>query len=329
MRTSRPWPLAALALAALSVACQVPPATSSPAPTATTGPLSSAPAAFVLANPTGLVALDKNGAVVRRFDVPRDTFPSGPAVHPDGRQLAFALTRIGSSGFGSDILVVNLDGTGLRALVTHEQDNVFYAGPVFDPSGRYVYFGRRAGIVQNGTSVTDDGIERLDLVSNGRTRILSDAADVAISPDGKTLVFAHLVKGQVDALWTANPDGSQARPLLTVKDRFLYLQTPRFAPVGCQVVFSGAGHTTSRGAAGQRQAHLGIPSELYLVPCDGSRIDTLAQTLDDVTPAWSPDAMHVAYVVGGGLYALAIASKDTTRIAENDAFTYGDLVWLR
>ena len=320
-----------MALAALLLGCQAPPTNGAPQPTPTgASSLSTAPVAFVLANPSGLVALDASGGVAKRFDIPAGSFPSGPAIHPDGRQLAFALTRIGAGGFGSDIVLLDLGGGGSRTILTHEQDNVFYAGPVFDPSGRYLYFGRRAGVVQNGASVTDDGLERLDLQSNARTRILQDAADATLSPDGRTLVFAHLVKGQVDTLWTANADGSQARPLFAVKDRFLYLQTPRFTPSGaCRIVFSGAGRTTSRGSAGNRQAHLGIPSELYLVPCDGSKVETVGQTIDDVTPAWSPDATKIAYVVGGGLYVLDVATREAKRIAQNDAFTYGDLVWIR
>ena len=322
--------VAICAVLALGAGCQSSPGPAIGASSRANVPLSTAPIAFVLANPSGLLALDASGGVVRKYDLPPDAFPSGPAIAPDGRQVVFALTRIGANGFGSDILAVNLDGSGMRSLVVHEQDNVYYASPAIDPSGRYLYFGRRAGIVSNGTSVTDDGVERLDLRTNARTRLIPDAADLTISVDGRRLVFAHLVKGQVDTLWTANADGSQAKPFFAVKDRFFYLQTPRSAPSGCQVVFSGAGRTArGGGTAGGRQAHLGIPSELYLVPCDGSKIDTIAETQDDVTPAWSPDATKIAYVIGGGLYTLTVATREVRRIGQNDAFSYGDLVWLR
>src|SRR3989442_7316647 len=202
--------VAICAVLALGAGCQSSPGPAIGASSRTNVPLSTAPIAFVLANPSGLLALDASGGVVRKYDVPPDAFPSGPAIAPDGRQVVFALTRIGANGFGSDILAVNLDGSGMRTLVQHEQDNVYYASPAIEPSGRYLFFGRRAGIVSSGTSVTDDGIERLDLQTSARTRLMPDAAGLTISLDGRTLVFAHLVKGPVDTLWAAHADGSPA-----------------------------------------------------------------------------------------------------------------------
>ena len=33
--------------------------------------------------------------------------------------------------------------------------------------------------------------------------------------------------------------------------------------------------------------------------------------------------------IGGGLYTLTVATREVRRIGQNDAFSYGDLVWLR
>ena len=320
-------------------ACQGPVAPSTPpsraaSPAAAPASAGSGQAAYVIAVLTGLLALDKDGRVIGRLaELPPQSFASGAMLHPAGRQIAFVLTNISQgaqNGFGSDIYLVNVDGSGLEKIVTHEKENTFYSGPAFDPSGRFLYFQRRSSVLRDGTPVNDDGIERLDLQSGERKPILPDGTDPTISPDGKTLVFVHLIRSQVDTLWVADTDGTSARPFFKVKDRFFYMQTPRFAPAGCQIVFSGAGRTlVNRTSAGSHSAHLGIPSEVYLSPCDGSSITTIGETFDDVTPVWSPDGTRVGFAIGGQVSQLTIATREVKKLAQSDAFSYGDLVWLR
>src|SRR5439155_12377953 len=101
-----------------------------------------------------------------------------------------------------------------------------------------------------------------------------------------------------------------------------------FAPAGpCQLVFSGAGRSSGV-SAGSHSAHLGVPSELYLTPCDGSSITTITETFDDVTPAWSNDASRIAFVLGGAVSVLTVASRDVRRLAADQPFSYGEPVWL-
>jgi Tol biopolymer transport system component len=305
------------------------PAAPTPAPTGSAGP-----AAFVVASMNGLLTLDEQGRMTGRLvELPKDTFASGPSLDPAGRRLAFSLLNISQTvqnGFGADIYLVSADGSGLRSVVTHERENTFYSGPVFDPTGRFLYFQRRSTVLRDNTAVTDDGIERLDLETGERRRILADGTDPTISPDGKTMVFVHLVRNQVDTMWVADADGTNARPFFKVKDRFFYLQTPRFAPTGCQLVFSGAGRTArGGGSAGSINAHLGIPSELYLSPCDGSSIATIGETYDDVTPVWSRDGGRIAYALAGAVSVVTIATRETKKLAQGDAFSFGELVWLR
>ncbi len=302
-------------------------------------------ATFILANPGGLSALDDAGRFIGKIvKLPDQSAPSTPVLHPSGTAIAFALTQQPDPkrGFGSDIYIVNLDGTGLKPVLQHEDNNVFYASPRFDASGNVLYVHRRAAIIQNGSFVgNEDNIVRVDLRTNQSQRIVKDGADPTISPDGKTLVYIHLKDSQIDTLWRADIDGSNPGPLFKTKDTFWYLQAPRFTPKGCQVIFSGAGHTTAvapagtvaagenGGGAGAHVAHLNIPSELFIVPCDGSSVKSVGQTGDDVVPAWSPDGGRVAYVGSGGFFVLDVAQQTTRTVAQGQDFFFGDLVWIK
>jgi Tol biopolymer transport system component len=316
----------------LFVACQ--PNPNPPTSSAPVAPGVGTQASFILANPGGLLALDNTARTLGRLvDLPAQSAPSTPSLHPSGKSIVFALTPQSDPkrGFGSDLYVVNVDGTGLRAVVQHESDNVFYASPRFDASGNVLYFHRRAAIIQNGSFTgNDDAIERLDLRTGERKRIVKDGADPTISPDGKMLVYVHLKDGQVDALWRADIDGANARPLLRTGDAFWFLIAPRFSPNDCVVVFSAAGHTVTRGTGvGGSLAHLSVPSDLFLVQCDGTGLKSIGQTGDDVVPAWSPDGTKVAYVGQGGFFVLDLKTGVARTVAQGQDFFFGDLLWLK
>ena len=326
--------VAAAITAALVVACTAPPA---PPPAS---PGVGLQASFVLANPAGLLALDSGGHSIGRIvDLPAQSAPATPVLHPSGKSVVFALTQQPDKqrGFGSDLYSVNLDGTGYKPVVQHESDNVFYASPRFDATGNVLYFHRRAAIIQAGSFVgNEDSLERLDLRTGERKRLIMNGADPALSPDGKLIVYVHLTQGQPDGLWIANVDGSNARPFFKTKDTWWYLQAPRFAPTGCEIVFSGAGHTVtglpSAPVASSRAtgvAHLNIPSDLNLAPCDGTSVKIVGQTGDDVVPAWSPNGTQVAYVGTGAFFVLTLANGNIKTLAQGQDFFFGDLVWLK
>ncbi|HEV2249403.1 MAG TPA: hypothetical protein VGT60_02725 [Candidatus Limnocylindria bacterium] len=269
----------------------------------------------------------------RVVELPATSAPALPSLSPDHTQLLFALTQAPDpkTGFGTDIYAVNLDGTDLHPVIPHESENVFYDTPRYDSTATFLYFHRNAAIVKNGTYVGNEStIERMNVKTGERVRILSDAADPSISSDGTRIAFIHLKDGQNENIWIANSDGTNAHPLFA-GDTWFYIQAPRFSPGSDTVVFCAAGHSAPRSSDRYlpHGAHLGIPSEIFVVNADGTGLRSVAQTGDDTFPAWSVDGSSLAYVSTGAFFQLTLKGLAIKTLASGDNFFFGDITWLK
>jgi dipeptidyl aminopeptidase/acylaminoacyl peptidase len=177
-----------------------------------------------IAAPVGLgytqaVVMDADGSNRRVIATP-GLDVSGVALSPDGTQLAIA-SDIG----GSDIYVLNVDGTGLRQLTTDSGTDQY---PQWSPDGSTIVYdntGRReyqTDVQFSETaeiwSVQADGSAAPVRLTHNH---VPDNAP-SFSPDGRRIAYFH-----AGELWTMAPDGADQQ-LLTPNGGF----TPRWSPDG-------------------------------------------------------------------------------------------------
>ncbi|TMB92665.1 MAG: hypothetical protein E6J38_12270 [Chloroflexi bacterium] len=343
----RRWATSPALVLVAAFACQSSPFTAGPSGNLIPDVVGVGPnATFAIASRAGLLGLGADGKVLGHIvKLPNGSIPSTPVLHPDGKRLFFIVSdTMAGTGFGSDVWSVNIDGTGLTPILEHEAANVFYASPTIAASGESMYVHRREakdddahpGVYLEAV----DTIERVDLTSGKRQTLIKDGAEPTIAPDGKTLVFVHMDRGQQAGLWSASVDDPKAGPFLKTGDRFWFLQAPRVSPMGNEITWSSAGRSSSRlippaiskpsgTSSGARVAHLDIPSELYVATMDGRSLRAITTTGDDVIPAWSHDGKKIAYIALATFYVVSAANGEVTVSRQGIGINYGDPIWLR
>ena len=116
-----------------------------------------------------------------------DFYSTRPVWSPDGKSLAFACKRNGNF----DVFVTTLAGDIPRRLTYHSEDDVPYA---FSADGNTIYFGssRLGGPDTELVGAYHRSMQLYTIPATGGTTQLllpTPAHDVAVSPDGKNLVY--------------------------------------------------------------------------------------------------------------------------------------------
>jgi Tol biopolymer transport system component len=153
-------------------------------------------------------------------------------------------------------------------------------------------------------------IDRIDVRSGARTRVVPDGSFPSLSRDGRRLAYIRSgsAAGRGQSLWWSAPDGTNARQVVgaTLFDK---LFAARLAPDGGRIVFAGVGQPAgSPPALGLLRRWLGPQAaradgdlwDLWIVDADGRNLHPLTALSEDLPmAAWSPDGRSIAFLGGG------------------------------
>ncbi len=214
--------------------------------------------------------------------------PTIPAQQLPSVTIAFLASDDESEGH---IVTASTASSTTRQLTN--TPGVFDEEPSWSPNGTLIAFTRVAGDNPPSIWIADmrsgnarqlagsDGLRSPSWSLDGRFVVAAGAA-----PDERRLVILDLA-------------GHVARDLST---GLIAVRTPRFAPDGSAIVFSGF-------------AQKGDSEDIYRVRPDGSAQERLTATNDsDYAPTWSPDGSRILFVRAGDLWVMDAAGGRPERL---------------
>ena len=306
---------------------------------------------LLMARPDGIVELPLDGgdAVVRIAPAGASEFYLDVAASPSGSRIAYAVqppprTVDGRYDAGSDVWIANRDGSDARVVFQHVQPSQLSRYPQWDGEEHLL------AVIQEyrdeaGLTVVDYTVQRIEIATGDRERLLDDALTFTLSPDGESLAYARLSPTGGEVLEVASLSaGTEPRTLIGPEEQLSPFNSPRYSPDGSRIAFAAADQTlapplpgTTPGtpsgwlapaSAGRNAAPPadGLPQDIWVIDAGGGEPAQLAPLQEDFPSlTWSGDGAHI-YVLGAyGLYDVEVGNGNWTRIGEG-AF-HGSIAW--
>lgn len=298
---------------------------------------------LIITEPDGLSEYDiksgKSKALITTDNA--NTFLLYPAVSADYAMLTYVVQpppKIDGSKYdaGSDLWIANRDGTGQRAVYTHDTPNQLVAFPQWEDAGHILAVVLEIGR-EGGTTSVVYTLERVDIATGARTKLLKDAIALGLSPDAKRAVYAGLAPQTGETLNVADlASGAPATVLVGLDQNLSPFNSPRFSPDGKQIAFASADQTgasaqfelvSAAGGVVDAPSRDGLPEDIWTVDAAGGTARRVADLKEDL-PAltWSGDGKHLYVVGSAGLYDVNLQNGASTRLG--DGSFHAQVVWV-
>ncbi len=284
-------------------------------------------------------------------------YADNAAWSPDGKTIVFAHTPKGDPSQlpATDIWTINADGTGLRELLPHSDNESLYE-PSYSEDSKYIYFTAEkldmgsTNYDANGQPVGARGIDRYEVSSGKRTHWKDDSHMPAMSGPNGAIVY--LGTPPASSSGSGTTAGSRmvrevpnsTSPMVLADDKaYIAFYGPTTSPDGSRVVFAGIETTPTIPKPGGfdlfhwltfqpevAYAH-GLPWELYSVPTDGKKqSERLTNMAEDQPHAAWLDNSTIAFMGVSGLYKMQL-DRDGKPIGKpqkiHDGAPHGGLSW--
>ena len=225
-----------------------------------------------------------------------------PRFSPDGKSLAFiriAKENPNIPDFGNqDLFVVPVGGGEPRQITS---DGLIINSLAWGADGEHIYFVPL--IPPNQTlvrRVSAGGGGKLEIVATGGT----DITNIAVSPDGKKLVFAEEI--QQWSIWSVPPDGRTGNKLVESNASELF---PQFSPDNSHIAF---------------QSDRSGTYQIWTADADGKNLRQITDTpFPSTAPRFSPDGSLIAFNQKNGEdfanYTIPAAGGAARRISPESA----------
>ncbi len=234
---------------------------------------------------------------------PDQSFIYDSAVSRDGTDIAVAIqgppkqTEAGYD-FGVD-LFVSLDGRDLIDIAKHERIGETMSRPNWLPDGEHLIF---AVLGRKASGDVDLRIEEIDVKTAKRTRLIDNAVEPSLSPDGSQLAYVSY-DGQTGAeiIMIRDLATGADHPLLPPDQIMSNVANIAWSPDQSRLVFAASDPITSMApGVGRIGAALTHPTlrDVWFANLDGTGLHRLTEIADSsLSLAWSGDNRNV-YAIG-------------------------------
>ncbi len=280
------------------------------------------------------------------FSTNQGAYVNGVAVSPDNQKLAFVLQPPASTNskgeidFGADLWLSDRDGSNRKELIHHQSSGEFIFAPMWMPDGNslvYVVRGR------DQIGEPDFRLESYNMGTGARTRLLEDAVDAGLSPDGKTVAYVYYDSATSDPeqfLISQLGSTAPARVLVPADSGIELIQSPVFSPDGTKIAFAAsnlfsmappksndgltataaayaAPQPMSRGGPGPFQ-HPTL-QDVWVVNTDGTGLKKISEIVESQPSVdWSTDGKFIYALGGGGFWKVDAATGQTQQVGPGE-----------
>ncbi len=302
---------------------------------------------LLIAGPDGIAEFDVGGKSSKPLITPSQpaSYVLDPDVSPDGAMIAYVVQpppKVTGKNYdaGSDVWVANRDGSGQRAVFTHDTPNQLVRFPQWQDAGHLIAIVQEITTAGGTTSVVYT-LERIDVATGQREHLLENILAFGLSPDRKTVVYAKLLPQTGETLETmplaSAKVGATGNVIVGPDERLAPFNAPRFSPDGKTIAFASADQTgaradqryvTARGFAPPPSPPLdGLPEDIWTVDvAAGGRPQRVADIKEDLPwLTWNGDGTRIYVIGSAALYDINLNSGGIAHIGAG-AF-HGQVTW--